>query len=522
MDARNKMDESKVTGLEERLRIVSDKLAVIETEKESLERKLKSKEEANDVLESKLAEMLSSQDTLKCDLLARNEEVRQRNSNVVRLDIELGDKERKLEDATNAAIEAEKKIFDLEINVKSLDAKLSLLEEENTCLRKESMTKTAAVEIKSLEIEEVMRKLVVSEKNCDDLEEKCGDVTEKLEDSQREMDKHKEEIRVLRIEMENLNKEANEREKEERVIRSEQMKKDSFDAMRSKYEVTNKLSDEIVKSSCEHCDEQVVQIDELKEAAKKSLAVLEEKCEELIEREKKEERLIGEIEKLKIEKCFLQEELKPVQAEVTTLEVELSRMKTINSVLEDKVEILGTQVANAKKDLENMTMAHEEVERQRNSFRIKLEKMEEELEKVKEEAKKLRIDVGDKTDEIMLSEPKLRQAVKDLENYREMLVVARNEHNATKIKLEAAENYVKMADLHTSEVTEKSIKLAEANFQAEQEKREVDKKLEHLDRSLSAANHGMDKLAREMEKNEKEYLRYKEEVERQLTEILDI
>ena len=107
VDARNKTDESKVAGLEEQLRIVRDKLAVMETEKESIERKLKSKEEANDVLESQLADILSSQDTLKCDLLARNEEVRQRNSNVVRSDIELGDKQRKLEDAVNAAIEAE-------------------------------------------------------------------------------------------------------------------------------------------------------------------------------------------------------------------------------------------------------------------------------------------------------------------------------------------------------------------------------------------------------------------------------
>jgi len=286
--------------------------------------------------------------------------------------------------------------------------------------------------------------------------------------------------------------------------------------------MSNKLSDEIVKSSCEHCLEQVSQIEELKEAAKKSLDVLQEKCEELRQSEKKEERLIEEIEKLKIEKCFLQEELKPVQAEVTTLEVELSRMKTINSVSEEKVEILQSQVADAKKDLENMTMAHEDVERQRNSYRTKLEKMEDEVETLKEEAKKLRIEVGNKTDEIMLSEPKLRQAVQDLENYREMLVVARSEHNATMRKLEAAENDVKIADLHNSEITEKSIKLAEVNYQAEQEKREANTKLEQLDRALSAANLGIDKLVQEVEKNEREYLCYKKEVERQLMEILDI
>ena len=122
----------------------------------------------------------------------------------------------------------------------------------------------------------------------------------------------------------------------------------------------------------------------------------------------------------------------------------------------------------------------------------------------------------------MLYEPKLRQAVEDIEKYREMLMVARNEHNATMEKLEAAENYAKMADLHNSEVTEKSIKLSEENFQAQQEKREANKKLEQLDRSLSAANYGLDKLAQEMEENEREYVRYKEEVERQLVEILDL
>ena len=153
---------------------------------------------------------------------------------------------------------------------------------------------------------------------------------------------------------------------------------------------------------------------------------------------------------------------------------------------------------------------------------MNLDKIEDKLEKVKEEAKKLQSAVGEKTDEIMLYEPKLRQAVEDIEKFREMFVVARNEHNATIEKLEAAENYAKMADLHNCEITEKSIKLGEEYFQAQQEKKEANKKLEQLERSLSAANYGMDKLAQEVEKNEMEYLRYKEEVERQLIEILDI
>ena len=127
-------------------------------------------------------------------------------------------------------------------------------------------------------------------------------------------------------------------------------------------------------------------------------------------------------------------------------------------------------------------------------------KMEDELEKVKEEAKKLRIAVGEKTDEIMLYEPKLKQAVEDIEKYREMLVVARNEHNATLEKLEATENYAKMADIHNCEINEKSIKLSEENFQAQQGKREANKKLEELSRSLSAANYGLDKLAQEVER----------------------
>ena len=38
VDARNKIDESKVAGLEEQLRIVRDELAVMETDKESIER----------------------------------------------------------------------------------------------------------------------------------------------------------------------------------------------------------------------------------------------------------------------------------------------------------------------------------------------------------------------------------------------------------------------------------------------------------------------------------------------------
>merc|ERR1712226_85699 len=142
--------------------------------------------------------------------------------------------------------------------------------------------------------------------------------------------------------------------------------------------------------------------------------------------------------------------------------------------------------------------------------------------KIREETKKLIIDIGDKTDEIMFFEPKLRKALEDLESCKEMLMIARNEHSSTVSKLEAAEDYVKMADIYNSEVKEKSIKLAEANSKAQQEKCEAEEKLELAERSLRAANRGMDKLVEEVEKKEREYVSYQEEVERQLVEVLDM
>lgn len=518
-------------ALEQQLRNVTNKLAVSERETENLERKLKATQAANEALESKVAELTISQDAIKEDILARNEEVRQRNSNVMRLDCELSEKEKRLEHAVNATIEAEKKIFDLEINVKSLNGKLSLMEEENSTLREESSFRTSALQTKSLEMEEASRKIVILEQKCEKLEEDFGVLTGKLEDRQRLLEDYKEETRVLRMEVKSLEKEARDDSKEVEIS-SEQKSKEDFAALRSKFglcprkfskcDIGNQQEKVKLDPVCGQCADHVTKIEQLEEVLRKSRAELEVKLEDVRRMEHKEGIRLEKVEALTEEKLSLQKQLKKMETALTSHEVEVGRMKSKVSILEENVLNLDIQVKEHKEQGQNMTLVLEEMGRERKSLEMKLCTSEDEQDKLREEAKKLRADVGVKEDELMLYETKLNKSVEDLDGCYNRLLEAKKEHNDTLMKLEAAEESIKTMNYQNIEVNEKCMKLSEENTKVIKEKEEAVENLEELERNVCVIQHTVDKLSEEAEKYKRDLVQYQQEMERHLTHIVEM
>ena len=157
-----KKEEQKMpNSSEEQLKECKADLVKKDLELEEVNRKLTSALASKESLEVKLEDMKSQQESNKENLGVKEEEVRVRNSDITRLDLEVSAKEKMLEEVSNAAIEAEKAIFGYELSVKSLEGKLLNLENENDRLREELSKKSADVEGTCLVNEELVRKLVV-------------------------------------------------------------------------------------------------------------------------------------------------------------------------------------------------------------------------------------------------------------------------------------------------------------------------------------------------------------------------
>ena len=142
-----KKEEQKMpNSSEEQLKEYKADLVKKDLELEEVNRKLTSAFAAKESLEVKLEDMKSQQESNKENLGVKEEEVRVRNSDITRLDLEVSAKEKILEEVSNAAIEAEKAIFGYELSVKSLEGKLLNLENENDRLREELSKKSADFE----------------------------------------------------------------------------------------------------------------------------------------------------------------------------------------------------------------------------------------------------------------------------------------------------------------------------------------------------------------------------------------
>ena len=167
-------------NLEEQLKESKAAFLKQELELDDMGRKLAGALAAKESLERKLEDMNTWHETNKENLGVKEEEVRLRKSDIVRLDLEVTAKEKMLEEASNAAIEAEKKLFGLEMSVKSLEGKVVSLETENDRLRQGLSQKSAESESKCLEKEELLRKLVVEEERSRGLEECLTKMGEEL------------------------------------------------------------------------------------------------------------------------------------------------------------------------------------------------------------------------------------------------------------------------------------------------------------------------------------------------------
>ena len=239
-DWRQQVDNRKtgniVEDLKDQLRLAKDNLAAKDGELEDVKRKYEVSKAAREELETRLEFVTADQATARLDVCARAEEVRVRTSDVVRLDQEVAVKERRLEEALNSGIEAEKKIFEMEMSVKSLEGRVELLDKENLGLREEVVRKGGLLEERVLEVEEVGRRLVVVSGEAGHWEEEARVGREREEVLERRLEEGGERLREVRAQLDILEREG---AKQQEVVEEEkdiEAKKGAFASMRAKFE----------------------------------------------------------------------------------------------------------------------------------------------------------------------------------------------------------------------------------------------------------------------------------------------
>merc|ERR1719370_1889584 len=211
---------------------------------------------AKESLERKLEDMNTWHETNKENRGVKEEEVRLRKSDIVRLDLEVTAKEKMLEEASNAAIEAEKKLFGLEMSVKSLEGKVASLETENDRLREGLSQKSAESESKCLEKEELLRKLVVEEKRGRGLEEYLTKMGAELKNATQELEEAQTKKAELQLSFESLKEETCQAEKTKEIEEKKKADKENFESIRAKFDVdvkSNKLKEQ-VNETCPVCE----------------------------------------------------------------------------------------------------------------------------------------------------------------------------------------------------------------------------------------------------------------------------
>merc|ERR1719462_281574 len=314
------LKESKAAFLNQELELddMGRKLAGALAAKESLERKL---EDMNTWHET------NNTTTSKENLGVKEEEVRLRKSDIVRLDLEVTAKEKMLEEASNAAIEAEKKLFGLELSVKSLEGKVVSLETENDRLRQGLSQKSAESESRCLEKEELLRKLVVEEKRGRGLEECLTKMGAELKNATQELEEAQTKNAELQLSFELLKVETCQAEETKENEEKKKADKENFGNIRAKFDVDIKLNqpEEQVNEMCPVCEVMKAKREELEETLKKSHEVSENAKEEMMRLQRMEATFKEEIEVAYDLRTSLQTQIKSLEDRVTDEEVKKRR-----------------------------------------------------------------------------------------------------------------------------------------------------------------------------------------------------
>ena len=523
-DWRQQVDNRKagnmVEELKDQLRTAKDNLAAKDADLEDVKRKYEVSKAAREELEVRLEAVTADQATARLDVCARVEEVRVRTSDVVRLDQEVAVKERRLEEALNSAIEAEKKIFEMEMSVKSLEGRVELLDNENFDLREEVVRKGGVLEERVLEVEEVGRRLVVVIGEAQHWEEEARVGREREEVLERRLEEGGERLREVRAQLDFLEGEGT---KQQEVVVEEkdiEEKKGAFASMRAKFEGTRIVEKMEVK--CNSCEELEVKVEKMEEELGRNKIEMEEVWEKSRRLEQRAGETRGEVEAVRDEKMGLQEERRRLEQEVTDKEVEVRRLATKTDSLEGKVEELEEQVRETREDLEKVKMLEEETSRSSKVVQKKLDSAEEKREKSEEEQKRLRNELGEVSDEVKMTGGKLKNAQEVLENCQDALAAANDTIEETKKKLEEVEILLKKEKMMNDDNEETISKLLEESKKAIEHLEKKEENREMLEKSLVVAELALVKMEEEVKEERRSWEEYRRAMEEQLQDIIDL
>merc|ERR1719494_241110 len=342
---------------------------------------------AKESLERKLEDLNTWHETNKENLGVKEEEVRLRKSDIVRLDFEVTAKEKMLEEASDAAIEAEKKLFGLELSVKSFEGKVVSLETENDRLRQGMSQKSKESESKCLEKEELLRKLVVEEKRGRGLEECLTKMGAELKNATQELEEAQTKNAGLQLSFESLKVETRQAEGTEEIEEKKKAGKENFGNIRAKFEVdvkSHKLEEQ-VNDACSVCDVMKAKREELEAALKKSQEESENTKEEMMRIQRKEATIKEEIEVAHDLRTSLQTRIKSLEDLVTDEEVKKRGAEAMASMLEEKLEVAQEKLRAVKVELDTALMDLEGESRRAQTSQLKVQHYEEKEEREKNE-----------------------------------------------------------------------------------------------------------------------------------------
>ena len=510
-------------NLEEQLKESKAAFLKQELELDDMGRKLAGALAAKESLERKLEDMNTWHETNKENLGVKEEEVRLRKSDIVRLDLEVTAKEKMLEEASNAAIEAEKKLFGLELSVKSLEGKVVSLETENDRLRQGLSQKSAESESRCLEKEELLRKLVVEEKRGRGLEECLTKMGAELKNATQELEEAQTKNAELQLSFELLKVETCQAEETKENEEKKKADKENFGNIRAKFDVDIKLNqpEEQVNEMCPVCEVMKAKREELEETLKKSHEVSENAKEEMMRLQRMEATFKEEIEVAYDLRTSLQTQIKSLEDRVTDEEVKKRGAEAMASMLDEKLEVAQEKLRAVKVELDTALMNLEGESRRAQTSQLKVQHYEEKEEREKNEMCQMKTLFESKCEEAAALKEELSKYELELREASEVVEVLKKKVEVKSSELEDLQSRCGRLEKKTS--------LQEATlFQLEDEKEKMkerladnEEKLMSLEKEVQVKTMAAEKLLHDLEEEKLGHFEYKKQVEGAIEEILN-
>jgi len=515
-----KKEEQKMpNNSEEQLKDCKADLVKKDLELEEVNRKLTSALAAIETLEVKLEDMKLQHESNKESLGFREEEVRVRNSDITRLDLEVSAKEKMLEEVSNAAIEAEKTIFGYELSVKSLEGKLLHLENENDGLRKELSNKRADLEGQCLANEELVRKLVVEEKHAQAAEKELVRTAEELKTAKVKVEES--EWKSFELQMK-VDSRLAEDAKVEEGTKFEAGRKEDFANAKAKFDVKAKSCElqEQSAEKCPECETWKLKVEDLEDVVRKSNVDLETCKDELERLQRKEMTFKDEIEVMVDARTSLQAQVKTSQDMVTGQEVKLRGAEALASLLEEKLEATEARLKVASVELDTTNLTLEEESRRRRALQAKVEQYEDKEEKNVDQMRKIEEDFEAKCQEVAqlkqglsITEVDLKEAVDIVETLKKSFEDKNDDLDQAKLKCDEQKM---MGSLREA----KLVQLEDENDALKQRIEESQARLEGLEKDQQVKMLAAEKLVQDLETEKQRQMEYKQEMEEAIKAIL--